>query len=604
MHRHVIRDCDLYSYLLGPPVTQSVRWLGERFRDSLDETYQGELHSILHFLEEDPSGAGPEEKIEALYAKMPANLAERLHGALNVYRAFGTSAFPGLLPLANRLLEAEMLLYVRLKQGGKPYRDHLGHQTRVASLAHLVMCGTGSEGFGWLSQLLPEPLRLPHVLGHRWRETREFHLLRKFALRRGLDLPDPELDGEAWMNIIGAAALLAGLVHDIGYVHKSLSELTEPVALTFDAFRFLPHASEDLASGLDGTPLDELYRLLVRDRGPTQQYERLSDYLRHKHQEIHSLVGAVWLASLERQTGVALAKWRETTSGDGELHAERSHVLICFHLASMLAFTHDLALTDDERRAELGLRVADKGGGRDETKSMEIVNFEEFPLCTLFALVDVCQEFGRLLRVVDGSQIGYIVPLVGLGMRRLDAETPQCERIARELHWGLTCPRQEQLLLSFGSRDSRADEESLLSLKVRKLRGKTAWEEDKVGDKIPGWLKAVGLSPYVALDGAPGALARINKRFDQVWKWRSDLEGMANAPNREVRSIRDALGALGDFLGVAGSGADQRRSRQILATLSEWKKGTRETPFPFSPLFDLADNGVCFHSDPFGTLVV
>ena len=566
MDRLVICDHDLYQYLLGPEVGADLRRLGDCLPRAMAAPYRDELQWLLAFHQRDPGAPAAGNLVQDLYAAMPVDLAERMHGAVLVYRAFGSLALPCLLPLANRLLQAEMALFTHLKGSGKPYRDHLGHQTRVAALAHLLLVGRGS--FPELDRVWPRPLRLEEILRRQWRNTPEFHLLRLFALRRGLFLPDPELDQDKWTSIVGAAAVLAGLVHDIGYVHKAVCELSGPVAATFPQFHYLPHSEADLDRVLAGTPLEGLYRLTVVESGRSQPHERVSAYLHRHHGGLHSLVGAAWLASLESALEATLAP---LSAADPEAYA---HVLLSLHLGSLLAYAHDLALTDGERAAELGLHGG-AGGGAD------VLNVRDFPLCTLFALVDVCQEFGRLLRAVDGTSLRFLVPLVGLGLR--GTPPPDGDAAVLEHMWGIRPMPHDRLLLSFASRDATG---TLLPEHLRRLRATTNWREDKVGSKVSEWLGRAGLDAHVGLDGEPGALERLTRRARELATWRAQPGSERDRP-----MLDRAARALSRHLGLPGRRGD-RIFPALVAALEGWDDASSPRPFPFLPLFDMGEDGI------------
>lgn len=540
MERLLVRDEDLYSYWMRPELGETVRWLGDTLHATLDPDYAQAAFWIRESAGDDPAGMSADDVVESLFRLCPDNLAERLHGALNLYRAVGQRACPRLLPLAYRLLQAELLLYTRLKKTGKPYRDHLGHQTRVAALAHMLVKDWQVLKDGPVTQW-PEELQTDTILD-RWHNTLEFHLLRQFALRRRLVLPDPARDKDTWKGILGAATLLAGLVHDIGYIQKALGDVADPVSATFESIRFLP-AIEDL-KGLHDTPLEAFYRQIVEHSGPCQTFERIETYVAAQYREIHSLVGAVWLAQYAWESGRKYGLLRPKED-DEERHVAYSHVLLTFHMASLLAFAHDLALTDDERRGRLGLR---KGPG-----DQDMLHFTQFPFCTLFALADVLQEFGRLLRVKEGDTVRFIAPIGCLGFRSPDLPS-DAERVRQFFFrrlWNSKKLKEHPLLLSFGTRDGK---HTHLPGPVIELRGKSEWEEDRVGEKLSAWLRNAGLGDFIALDGQPGALAWINKRYKHLRKLEEELSSMSGrAGNAELTAVRAELSALARFLGIRPS---------------------------------------------------
>lgn len=117
------------------------------------------------------------------------------------------------------------------------------------------------------------------------------------------------------------------------------------------------------------------------------------------------MVGALWLA------GLADALRPGYSAGVGphpSCRYEASMAELAFQLAALMAFAHDLALSDAKRRKLLGMRQVKRGGA-----TLDVVNRQDYPLCTLFSLADVLQEFGRPVQVVRGDALRYWVPVAG-----------------------------------------------------------------------------------------------------------------------------------------------------------------------------------------------
>ena len=145
--------------------------------------------------------------------------------------------------------------------------------------------------------------------------------------------------------------------------------------------------------GLDKLPVGFLYRMATPATGQGQRYASMESYLERFYRDLHSLPGAIWLARLDDAMTDLLRKARKPDRSGDEDNARQGWFEIVSQLASMMAFAHDLALSGPDRKARLGL--SGSSSGRD------IPNFEEFPLCTLFSLSVVVQEFGRPVRLAD-----------------------------------------------------------------------------------------------------------------------------------------------------------------------------------------------------------
>jgi hypothetical protein len=511
-------DLQLQAHLLSGPVLRTLRWFGRQVCDDAPPGWDEQTFWILRHQVEDPAGQTSEQLMEQLVTNCPVNLAERLAEALAAYRAVGRLALPPLIPLAHRLLQAELHLYTTLKSG-KPYRDHLAHQTRVAALAHLWL----TEGAG-PTPALPLPAALCwRTIRQRWARTREFHFLRCHALRLGLPYPDPAHDDDPWGPAVASAALLAGLVHDVGYVQKALGQVSEPVAQTFDDLIFPPQVQ--LGTGIEQLPLAELYHAAVSEIEHGQRHATLASFLERYYRELHSVVGALWLATLPDRIYRSSSRVQGPDRHD-EIPDHSGWTDLVLQLAAMMAFGHDLALSDAPRRAVLGL----KESGKDR----DVLNLKDFPLCTLFAFCDMVQEFGRPVRVIDQDTARFVVPLAGVELELVPAkgrtvkqgrnlpEPKQRQLDAASLMLDLPSLRPdegERLYLSFCSRDRNR---LLLTDKALEFRSLGTWNETRVGNKVPDWLKRAGLSDHIRLDGDPAALTHLKQRFEDLLKFWQD----------------------------------------------------------------------------------
>lgn len=579
----LVRDPDLHAYLMGHEVLETVHqlrnWLA---RGPLSQQMDLSLW-WLHHAEADPVSPGHRETVDQLYRTCPEALAQRLHEALGVYRLVGRTALVPLLPLVHRLLQAEMHLYTSLEPG-KPYRDHLAHQTRVAALAHLWLgsgraAGTSHSG---ISRVLPEPLSWEH-LRRTWGRSVEFHLLRAYALENRLPCPDPGLDHDPWGPVVRCAALLAGLVHDVGYVQKALGEVGEHVAHTFEMLLFPPRAQVD--EEVDELPLGRLYRRLVSETEHGQSHAPLACFLDRHYRNVHSVVGALWLASLlprmEREMGGGRRRpGEQERDGWAEL---------CLQLAAMMAFAHDLAMADGPRRKLLGLREADK--------EHDALNLDDFPMCTLFSLCDVLQEFGRPVRVVEGEAVRFAVPMGGLQLELVrkgvrTAKQGSGNEASRQRHdmdthlWDLEALRPAEdtkMYVSFGTRDSAGE---LVGEEALRLRRLGSWKEYKVGDKVPEWLERSGLGEHVRLDGDPSAAERVQSRYESLSSFAGN-GSVGGSTGKDAVGMLRALARL--LLGLTRMGRNTpRRLRQAVEGLTRRQGEDSEELLRLAPLADLA----------------
>lgn len=450
-----VTDPDLHCWLLGDRVAADLGVLSRGVAALLgpgrmDEAWWRQRHKP-------PARGSTRQALEAIYRTCPRRLAERLHEGLNVYWAVGERALPPLLPLLNPMVQAELHLYTKLDLSGKPYREHVVHTTRVAALAHLFLADP--QGVG-----LPEPLQW-EVFRTRWGYTREFDLLRRFATDRELVFPDPAAPNDPWGPWVRIAALLAGLIHDLGYLHKAIGEVVEKAASAVPWMRFKPDVNLPVLGA--EAPLDGFYGDVIDPEAHGHDGASLSAFLHRHYQPLHSVVGALWLADLAKELRPG------NTSPHESCRHEASMAELTFQLAALMAFAHDLALSDSERRKLLGMRRIARGG-----EELDVVNLRDYPLCTLFSLADVLQEFGRPVQVVRGNALRYCVPVVGISL------TPESGGL------------RVRYLTKIPSHIST----TLMPRRILKERTLGAWKERYVGTKVEPWLRSAGFGDLILVD--------------------------------------------------------------------------------------------------------
>ena len=453
-----LTDPDLHAWLIGDRVAADLAVLSRGVAAILgpgrvDEAWWQQRHDCEEAERTRPT-------LEAIYRTCPLRLAERLHEGLNVYWAIGERALPPLLPLINPMVQAELHLYTKLDTSGKPYREHVVHTTRVAALSHLFLAEPGGVG-------LPGALRWDKVRTG-WSHSKEYDLLRRFATRRGLDLPDPSSPGDPWGPWVRIAALLSGLIHDLGYLHKAIGEVVEKAARAVPWMRFKPDVTAPEVSA--ETPLGRFYRAVIDPEEHGHDDASLPAFLRRHYRPLHSVVGALWLA------GLADALRPGYSAGVGphpSCRREASMAELSFQLAALMAFAHDLALSDDKRRGILGMRQVERGG-----ETLDVVNRRDYPLCTLFSLADVLQEFGRPVQVVRGDALRYCVPVAGVGLT----------------------PEGGGLRVRYLTRIPSRLNTSLMPRRALEERAMGAWRECHVGKGVESWLRSANLGGLIFVD--------------------------------------------------------------------------------------------------------
>lgn len=287
----------------------------------------------------------------------------------------------------------------------------------------------------------------------------------------------------------------------------------------------------------------DLYHSLLDSTERGQRYHDPMQFLADHVRTVHSTVGAMWLSLLP---GAITREIGGVQPGERSTHLE----LIC-HLAAMLAFAHDLALRDKTDKKEIGLRSRKVG-----KITVDALNFETYPLCTLFGLVDVLQEFGRPVHVLAGpyeTNAVYVAPIAGLKLT--DRPAKLCDRgdflrslgtarrslrtigikpfepcrmgdLASDVENEYRGPRH--VYVSYLTQESGVSKERdrpspihpsgpLLTCSALTLREPCGWEEKMVGSKVGDWLADSLLSPHVRLDGHAAASAVLEDRSGD-WK--------------------------------------------------------------------------------------
>jgi len=576
-----LTDADLFNHLGTTAARATVDWLADGFQALFSRLSPADLHAAAERLERDPAGVDPLEVIRRVDRALPGPFAQRMTCALGLYRDISRRCLPPMIPLAHRMAQAELLLFVKLSKQGKPYRDHLAHMTSVAGFAHLVFSGWTNDRAAraiWPDALFPDRL-----INARWAQTPEYGHLHGWALRQGFTLPDPGTPAgkAAWLAIAKGAAVLAGLLHDLGYVHKSLPMVIDEVGATFEEGIWFEPVSGDHSKVRDA-PICEMYRAVIDKTAHAQRYSDVAQYVIDHFKALHSGVGALWLATAEDRLAQTVGCLDQKPTVRGQKY------LIALQLAAMLAFAHDLGIRDKPDRKEVLLRDS------REHKGQDALNINEYPLCTLFTLVDVLQEQGRMVRLVDELNgrypaVVFAAPVLGLRFRRraeqryplgdADGQEKYKERDnGAGLLWkpGWALPRKrpggdERLYLSYVTREPEQTPAGTVRLMpewLAKVVHRTSeWQEHKVGQSVAEWLPRAGLDEHVALDGDAEAL-------DKLWSWVKELDerqaaGMIGDKDQSIwqRLIAQAKRLLdARFPGWPGSIADLHKTLSDMRT--------------------------------------
>lgn len=539
----LIRDPDLQALLNGADFRRQILWFQRCLSAAIPERFRADIFPFLAVPRQAICQAELNQAVDNLYHAVPANLAERLHEAVNVYRLMGQMALPFVLPLALRFLEAELLLYNLLDKKSETYREHLSHSTRVAAMAFLLFSENMLNSVA-ADEKKHQAIRLNHII-ERWSKTTEYCFLHNYLTLQGFPLPD---QGQ-WPQIIRTAAILAGLFHDMGYIQAALGRVAVNVTKTFRSLYFLPQVNDGHITLPPRAPVEEMYRHLLKETGHGQRYEPLSIFLRDHFQSLHSVVGALWLAGIPGTMAREFVPLVEKDDGDCSANAcaARGAVEMIIQLAAMMAFAHDFAQSDAGRREKLGLQVKTVTGADGQPTEGDVLNFEDYPVCTLFALADVLQEFGRPLRVLVGHKdIRYYNPVVGVRFSTT-AEAAIWEKTdLQHLFWGLPAKppsssasgRDDPLFLTLVTRPrvgSGVDPLCPLEMLADVYSHCRSFKEDKIANKISAWLSRALLADKIVLDGDPAAPKTLREKYQ--------LTGNGEASPKLKSSLRNLLTA-------------------------------------------------------------
>lgn len=384
----IITDADLHAYLLSGYVGSTCQELGRLITAVLSEEARWHSASVLKNRCEECGHEAWAELGKKAFKTCPHNLAERFQEAMLIYRVLGTRAIPELLPLAGKLLQADITAYYQPED--KPYRDHLAHQTRVASLAHLLL---NDPADFW-----PDPW--PRFLQRRvaqWPETREHTLLLDYLVRRGISqgFPGPE----DILTLVRCSALLAGLVHDIGYQLKVAAGQGADPKQALEGFGVFPPGVDEVS--VEPYPALLFYRRCFRETWPGGRYRHMADYVISHPDDPHGLTGALWLALLPGRLA-ASGRLRESVEKAPEAWGRLEFVC---QLAALMALAHDLPLGSNVKQKELGFLHPLDGKG-----SMA----EAYPFTAVFALADCLNEFGRPVLFTGPRALWAAPAIVGL----------------------------------------------------------------------------------------------------------------------------------------------------------------------------------------------
>ncbi len=393
--RIIVHDVDLHANLLSKDVGDTLQDLQSILITLLNPDAGWNAAALLNERQRLHDGDGWEEFALRIFDICPHNLAERFLEALVFYRAIGAVGLPEMLPLALLLLDADMHSYFAPKKNlRKPYRDHLPHQVRVASFAHLLMSAK--------LPLIPWNAYLEDRFNN-WTMTREHHLLIEHHIRTGLLAGFPGNPEDLRRNAL-AASLLAGLVHDIGYALKTVAGETGAADEALRHFGIFPGGPEPF-SDPPVSPVTRMYRIFWERTQPGDRYSTMCEYVRDHPDSPHSLAGAMWLAYLpERMLREGL--YKDRNRGDDEIMQCWGRLEFICHLAGMMALVHDFPLESQKKQGSQGFRMPNLGAS--ETLS------DQFPLCAAFSMSDILHEFGRPYVYTSAGNIRVYAPVLGI----------------------------------------------------------------------------------------------------------------------------------------------------------------------------------------------
>jgi hypothetical protein len=390
----IITDGDLQAYLLSR-TGETIEELQAALCGSMTPSARWNASALLMERERRNQGEAWQKTLAQTFKICPHNLAERFLEATLIYRVMGSAFLPDLLPLSLILLQADLHSY--FTPSDKPYRDHLPHQTRVAALAHLLLSGK-------------LPLKrwndfVDQQLEHWFCSTEHTLLvdhLSSLELEDGLPSNDQEVR-ECWL----AAALLAGLVHDVGYALKYLLIQGGSAAAALRRFGIYPEGGMP-ADDPPRAPITQMYRSFFQESGPGQAMDSFGRYVTAHPTSPHSLAGALWLAYLPERLvreGIIHAPRDRTALLSNGRRASLGRFELIAQLAAMMSLAHDLPLDSKSKQGEQGFH---KPWGKSETE------LDHYPACAFFTLADVLHELGRPVIFTGPKGLSVASPIQGL----------------------------------------------------------------------------------------------------------------------------------------------------------------------------------------------
>ena len=390
--RLILCDADLHAYLTGSEVGETVMYLQELVLGLLCPAVRWSAAAVLDERARRCAAESWQAKVLEAFNTCPHNLAERFLEAAAIYRSIGSIALPELLPLALELLETDLHAYFALQT--TPYRDHLPHQVRVAALAHLL-----------ISEKMPLPrwnLFLSDKIA-RWHSSRECVLLLEHLARNGLEAGFPQGEQER-RGLCLVAALLAGLVHDIGYALKTAAGMGVPVERVLERFRVFPGPGHAWPDPPDA-PVTALYRTFWKDTGPGGSCSTMRAYVAAHPDSPHSIAGAMWLAYLPqrmRSEGIYLEPDTD------RLRRRWGRIEFVSQLAAMMTLAHDFPLESEKKQGEQGFCAPKLREGETLV--------DHYPYTASFALADLLHEFGRPYIYSGPEAVCVRAPVVGIDL--------------------------------------------------------------------------------------------------------------------------------------------------------------------------------------------
>ncbi|MDJ0762720.1 MAG: hypothetical protein QNJ97_06990 [Myxococcota bacterium] len=392
--RAILTDGDLHAYLLGPAVGQTMAYLQQLIGTLLTRDARWNAAALLAERCRQQR-VDWQEEVRNAFNICPHNLAERFVESVLAYRTLGSLFLPDLVPLALILLRTDLKSYFTPQ--AHPYRDHLAHQIRVAALAHLLLSKESIH--------LPRWQMFVQQRIEQWHNTREWALLVQHLTRLGWISALPTT-AEQKRSLLSAAALLAGLVHDLGYALKyEVSHGSNP-ATAFERFGIFPAQAEH---GIDPpcAPITDLFHTFWSDAGPGRRFATFREYVRTHPTSPHSLAGALWLAYLPerlRRSGLFCLP----DDSDSTLRTHWGRLELVCQLAALMALAHDFPVDSTKKQGEQGFNLS--GLAPEQTL------VDAYPGCALFTLADVLHEFGRPFVFTGPTGLVVRAPILGIDL--------------------------------------------------------------------------------------------------------------------------------------------------------------------------------------------